>query len=85
MNLVLEVLANTLVFLLRIIVEIPVMWVGEITLFLVTLGRHKPRWDVYTAEGGGDFAFLSERSFWIGAATICCIGVVLKIAFLGRP
>jgi len=39
---------------------------GEIVLFAVTLGRHKPRWDFYTKESPSTFVILSELSAWVG-------------------
>lgn len=41
-------------------------WTGEITIFLITLGRRKPRWDIYNKESTFRFALFSEMSFWIG-------------------
>jgi hypothetical protein len=43
-------------------------WTGEIVLFVVTLGRHKPRWDLYTKNSPVRFALFSDISLWIGMA-----------------
>jgi len=66
---------------LRSLITIPIIWLGEIVLFLVTAGKHKPRWDIYTQTGGGDFVFFSELSFWIGIVAICGIGGGIKLFF----
>lgn len=69
---------------IQALIEVPIIWVGESVLFLITFGRHKPRWDFYNS-GGGDFAFLSEMSFWIGAIAICGVGATIKAMFFDPP
>jgi len=77
----LSALTEILVAFFRTVIEIPIIWIGEIVLFLVTFGRHKPRWDRYLDSGGSDWVFLSEMSFWIGIAAICAIGGGIKLLF----
>lgn len=72
---------NLLVFLIQTLIEIPLIWTGEIVLFVATFGRHQPRWDAYTHEGGSDFVFLSELSFWIGFITLIAVGLCIKAVF----
>ncbi len=55
-------------FILRLIFDLLFAWTGEIVLFLVTLGKHKPKWDLYTKESAARFAIFSEISLWIGMA-----------------
>ncbi len=55
-------------FLLQIIFGFLFTWSGEIVLFVLTLGKHKPRWDLYTKESPGRFVIFSEISLWIGIA-----------------
>jgi hypothetical protein len=43
-------------------------WTGKIVLFVVTPGKHKPRWDLYTKDSPVRFALFSDISFWIGTA-----------------
>ena len=81
MSVLLEFVVGLLMLVLRTVLEKPIIWIGEIALWAVTLGRHTPRWDSYIAEGGGDYAFLSEASFWIGLAAICGIGTITKWLF----
>ena len=81
MSVIFEIIGDILITALRFVVEIPVIWIGEIVLYLLTLGKHKPRWDVYIHDGGGDFAFLSEASFWIGIITLCGTGMAIKLVF----
>lgn len=76
-----SVIAEILVAFFRTVVEIPIIWIGEIVLFLVTFGRHKPRWDRYLDSGGSDWGFLSEMSFWIGLVALCGIGGGIKLLF----
>jgi hypothetical protein len=55
-------------------------WTGEIILFLVTFGKHKPRWDLYTEESPTRFVILSEISTWIGVI-FWFVVLVLAIKF----
>jgi hypothetical protein len=84
MSVILEVIANAFLLVIRYLLEIPIIWIGEITLWCITLGARKPRWDCHIADGGGDYVFLSEASFWIGVATVCVIGLAIKAAFFQR-
>jgi len=55
-------------FILWLIFDLLFAWTGEIVRFVLTLGRHKPRWDLYTKETPARFAIFSEISLWIGMA-----------------
>jgi hypothetical protein len=59
MSLVLE-------FLFYVVFGAIFCWTGEIILFVVTFGRHKPRWDLYTEDSPSRFVIFSEISTWIG-------------------
>jgi hypothetical protein len=59
MSLVLE-------FLFEVVFGAIFCWTGEIILFVVTLGKHKPRWDLYTKDSSSRFVIFSEISLWIG-------------------
>jgi len=63
-----NILIDIIAFLLRIIFELLFTWTGEVLLFLVTMGWHKPRWDFYMSESPFRFVIFSEISFWIGVA-----------------
>jgi hypothetical protein len=82
---ILSTIAELIVSLIQTLIEVPIIWVGEIVLFLVSFGRHKPRWDIYLDSGGGDFVFLSELSFWVGIVAICGIGGAIKLIFFQTP
>jgi len=81
MEIVLTALWEVALTLIQILISIPIMWIGEVSLFLVSLGHHKPKWDVYMHRGGGVFVFLSTVSFWIGILVLCAIGLLLKLYF----
>ena len=66
--------------LFSVLVEIPLAWMGELTLFLITLGHHKPRWDFF-AQSGGESVFRSEASLWLGLVIFCAIGGAIKMLF----
>jgi hypothetical protein len=53
-------------FLFSLIFEIIFAWTGEVVLYVATLGRHKPRWDLYTKESPSRFVIFSEIAMWVG-------------------
>jgi len=79
MDIIFSVIADVVLGLLRFLIEIPLVWIGELTLFLFSFGRHKPRWDMYSRDGGGRFAFFSEMSLWVGIIAVCGIGGTIKM------
>jgi hypothetical protein len=65
---------------LRVILEAVLTWTGEFILFVITFGKHKPRWDLYTKESPSRFVILSEASLWIGIAFwVATIAITYKI------
>jgi hypothetical protein len=67
-------------FILQVLLEAFFTWTGEIVLFVITLGKHKPRWDLYTKESPSRFVIFSEVSLWIGITFwIAAIAVAYKI------
>jgi hypothetical protein len=71
MSLVLE-------FLFEVVFEAIFCWTGEIILFVLTFGKHKPRWDLYTDDSPSRFVIFSEISMWIGMVFwfVVLIGVI---------
>ncbi len=60
MNLILE-------FIFKLVFDIIFCWTGEIILFILSFGKHKPRWDLYTEEKSMiRFVIFSKISTWIG-------------------
>jgi hypothetical protein len=55
-------------FIFHLIFEVVFTWTGEIVLYVLTFGKHKPRRDLYTKESPVRFVLFSEISFWIGIA-----------------
>ena len=53
-------------FLFEVVFGVVFCWTGEIILFALTLGKHKPRWDLYTEDSPSRFVIFSEISLWIG-------------------
>ena len=77
MSLVLE-------FLFEVVFGAIFCWTGEISLFVVTLGKHKPRWDLYTNDPPSRFVIFSEISLWIGMIFWFVILVVIIKGLLGK-
>jgi hypothetical protein len=53
-------------FLFEVVFGAIFCWTGEIILFILTFGKHKPRWDLYTDDSPSRFVIFSEFSMWIG-------------------
>jgi hypothetical protein len=53
-------------FLFEVVVKGVFCWTGEVILFAVSLGKHKPHWDVYTKDSPRRFVIFSEISTLIG-------------------
>jgi hypothetical protein len=68
-------------FLFEVVFGAIFCWTGEIILFLLTLGKHKPRWDLYTKESATRFVIFSEISAWIGVVFwFAVLVLVIKLA-----
>jgi hypothetical protein len=53
---------------------------NEVILFIVTLGRHKPRWDLYVNRKSRSKAFVfSLWRYWIGAIFCTCELIGIEI------
>lgn len=71
---------ETAKLILQVLLEAFFTGTGEIVLFAITLGKHKPRWDLYAKESPSRFAIFSEVSLWIGITFwIAAIAVAYKI------
>lgn len=66
-------------FLFRLVVETVFFYTGEVALYVVTLGRRKPRWDFYLDEPPVKYVVFSEISVWIGGLIwIFAIGIIAR-------
>ncbi len=63
-----DVFEGILEFIFRIFVEVCLFYTGEIVLFVLTLGKKKPRWNYYTDVSASKFIIFTEISIWIGIA-----------------
>ena len=79
-----ETVAEIIAFLARIIFECLIIWTGEIVLYVITFGRHKPRWDMYLNDSPGKFVIFSEASFWVGVGFwVIVVTIAGKMLFGG--
>jgi hypothetical protein len=53
-------------FVLHFILETLFFYTGEIVLYLLTLGRKKPRWDYYVNEKPSKYVIFTEASMYVG-------------------
>ena len=74
MSLVLE-------FLFEVVFGAIFCWTGEIILFVLTFGKHKPRWYIFTDDSPSRFFIFSEISMWIGMV-IWFVVLIAVIKFL---
>jgi len=61
-----EIIEGIAKFILHFVFEILFFYTGEIVLYLLTLGRKKPRWDYYEDEKPSKFVIFTEASEYIG-------------------
>ena len=54
--------------LYKLFFDIIGFYTGEIILFVISLGRKKPRWDYYAEAKPTRFVIFTEFSVWIGLA-----------------
>jgi hypothetical protein len=81
----LDILKDIIRLLFGFVLEILFSWTGECVLFITTLGRHKPRWDIYAKESPSRFVIFSEISLWIGVAFwMVMIAVIYKLMAKGQ-
>lgn len=78
-----EIIFEIVSFIFRLVFDIIMVWTGEIVLFIITLGRHRPRWDQYTSETFGRFVVFTEISLWIGVLLGISI-ILLLIRIFGE-
>ena len=64
-------------FVLWLVVNVLFLWTGEIVLFVVSGGRHKPRWDLYSWRDSITFEVLRKLSFWLGFSFWVLVGYIL--------
>ncbi|MCL1980996.1 MAG: hypothetical protein FWG62_07985 [Proteobacteria bacterium] len=70
-HLIVGVIEEIIIFLLRIVLDVFIVITGEIVVFIFTIGKHKPRFDLYTKSKPWKFVLFSEMSgivglvFWI--------------------
>jgi hypothetical protein len=75
-----DIIEEMVKFTFRLIFEILFSWTGEVVLFIISFGKHKPRWDLYSEESPSRFVIFSEISLWIGLAFwIAAIAVTFKL------
>lgn len=83
-----DIIEEIMKFLFEIICEFICYYTGEIVLFIITFGKHKPRWDYYSDDSIRRFYIFTEISFWIGCffwiLVIFLIYMVLKYDLI-RP
>jgi hypothetical protein len=79
-----DVIVEIIKILLRLVFEILFAWTGEIVLYIITFGRHNPRWDLYAKQSPARFVIFSEISLWIGMAFwIAVIALLYKLLAKG--
>lgn len=74
---------DILIFLLRLVLDIFFVTTGELILYLLSLGKHKPRFDLYTKSASWKFVFFSELSGIVGM-TFWIIFLIILIKVVKR-
>lgn len=77
-----DVVEGIIRFVFHLIVEVVFFYTGELILYVLTLGRKKPRWDYYSRESPFRWAVLTEISWWIGFVVwVFTIGWIARTLF----
>ena len=75
-----DIIFEIIKIILYVVFTLLCAWTGEIVLFIVTLGKHKPQWDLYTKKTTGRFVIFSESVLWIGVVFwIAAIAMTYKL------
>ena len=64
----------------KLFIECFLIWTGEIVLFIITLGKHKPKWDLYAEAKPQKFVIFTEISLWLGVAFWIGLIIIIKRA-----
>ena len=75
-ELILYALVEIFFFIVWVIVSFVFFLTGDIVLWLITLGKHDPKWRQYRHRSNIGLQIFTEVVFWIG------IGTWLLIAFI---
>lgn len=78
MSFLLDMLASLAATVVRNLLEIPLIWLGDTVWWTATLGKHRPQWDLPHHRLGGTCVLLAEIRFWIGAITAVLIGLGVR-------
>ena len=74
-----DVVEGILEFIFHLFIEVVCFYTGEIILYLLTIGKKKPRWDYYVEASPTKFVIMTEISVWIGMAFwIFTIGFIAR-------
>ena len=74
-----DIIDDILKLLFRLIFEIIFFYTGEIVLYIITLGRKKPRWDYYVEAKPSKFVIFTSLSEWIGIIFWILLIVVVRL------
>ena len=62
--------------------EVLFLWTGEVVLYIVTLGRRRPRWNLHANKESASKSFVfAELSLWIGIAFWLIVAVLVYKLF----
>jgi len=61
-----KIIEDVIKIIVKFIFDIFLTFTGEIVLFVLTFGKHKPRWHLYIEESASGYAIII--SIWIGIA-----------------
>lgn len=77
-----DVVEGILEFIFYLFIEIICFYTGEIILFIITIGRRKPRWGYHRDDSLSKRVILSEISFWLGAVFWIMLVICLAYIFI---
>ena len=79
-----DILEEIAKFILKFIIGLFLICTGEVILFVITFGKYKPSWKMFTKEDGLSWSeIFSHLSLYVGLAFWIIIIVLVRKYFFG--
>ena len=76
METVIALLLNIVISIFELVIQIPLVLIGETIKWIFTLGKYKPYNDILNKSGYN--IFISSSSFWIGVTSVISLIAIYK-------
>ena len=80
-----DILEEIAKFILKYVIWLFLACTGEVVLFVITFGRYKPTWKIYSEENGLSWSeIFSHLSFYVGVAFWIIVFVLVRKYFFSH-